>query len=159
MFYSALFLDSKISTFPLRYVWCVLKLNITDNTVGHVLPCLVSSSYCTNQECITQLHVHTIHWKVGGFVEQHEDQPIKVTEESLVELRRLGSVTEFEDGGKDLVVKILDLFLLSPQLLEFKVRNLEEKRCKDQPFLGYHRLMSNTVNGNVFDVVELITKI
>ncbi len=77
----------------------------------------------------------------------------------MVELRRLGSVTEFEDGGKDLVVKILDLFLLSPQLLEFKVRNLEEKRCKDQPFLGYHRLMSNTVNGNVFDVVELITKI
>lgn len=68
----------------------------------------------------------------------------------MVELGWLRSVIELEDGGKDLVVKILDLFLLSPQLLKFKVRNLEEKRSKDQLFLGYQAWMSKTVNGNDF---------
>ena len=38
---------------------------------------------------------------------------------------------ELEDGGKDLVVKILDLLLLSYQLLKFKVRDLEEKSSRD----------------------------
>lgn len=37
-------------------------------------------------------------------------------------------MTELKDGGEDLVVKILDLFLLSSQLLKFKVRDLDEEK-------------------------------
>lgn len=38
---------------------------------------------------------------------------------------------ELEDGGKDLAVKVLDLFLPSTQHLEFKVRDLGEERSRD----------------------------
>lgn len=38
---------------------------------------------------------------------------------------------ELDDGGKDLVLKILDLFLLSSELLKFKVRDLLEKNRRD----------------------------
>lgn len=38
---------------------------------------------------------------------------------------------ELEDGGKDLVVKILDPTLQSSQLLKFKVRDLEVKGSGD----------------------------
>lgn len=38
---------------------------------------------------------------------------------------------ELGDGGKDLVVKILDPTLQSSQLLEFKVRDLKEKGSGD----------------------------
>lgn len=37
-------------------------------------------------------------------------------------------MTELEDNGKDLVVKILHLFLQSSQPLKFKIRDLEDKR-------------------------------
>lgn len=36
-------------------------------------------------------------------------------------------MTELEDNGKDLVVKILHLFLQSSQSLKFKIRDLEDK--------------------------------
>lgn len=44
---------------------------------------------------------------------------------------RRKSMFELEDGGKDLVVKILDPTLQSSQLLEFKVRDLKEKGSGD----------------------------
>ena len=40
-------------------------------------------------------------------------------------------MVELEDGWKDLVLKILNLLLLSSQLLKFKVRDLKEKRRKE----------------------------
>lgn len=69
------------------------------------------------------------------------------------------SVTELEDGGNVLVVKILDL---SSQLVKFKVRDLEEKRSKDlvghftdsQLFLGNMLLMTF-----MFLIVELFEKV
>lgn len=70
---------------------------------------------------------------------------------------------ELEDGRKDLVVEILDLFLLSSQLLKFKVRDLEEKRSTNlvghfidnQLFHGYHAMMS-ICQCLIFLIMELI---
>lgn len=49
---------------------------------------------------------------------------------------------ELEDGGKDLVVKILDPTLQSSQLLEFKVRDLKEgeRRCWWALFFRFYSL-------------------
>lgn len=71
---------------------------------------------------------------------------------------------ELEDGGKDLVVKILDLLLLSYQLLKFKVRDLEEKSSRDLVVhfidshlsLPNHALMSKAVNVSILMAMAIL---